>query len=348
MSFLGLNLFRRSGTITTPTPGPVENDEVEEGLDIAISFLGTGAEVEEKLNSSNIITTALAAATPPSQNGSICTTQKPSPSLRKVTFEALNERDYHYSSSPPRVLPPLRALPPSRERPARSILKPFKPSSLNPVTQRTFGSFQEMLHNIVRQLAAGDQKNRIDAYQSFLGAIQAKISVPEQDALLDATPSLLEFVYRDVQNASSQNLQIVTWALKFLATLTRMIPIAEQPEFDGLTSLLDFAITFIEMAVNKAIKDNSVVEKAGIPKVVIHHHLLYLCQKFNPKILTPERAARVLTCLSKIHECVNGNIAKVSPLVIYQKFFEVVPNTMISKPAEWFRNLMNFLLLVKA
>jgi hypothetical protein len=348
MSFLGLNLFRRSGTITAPTPGPIENDEVEEGLDIAISFLGTGTEVEEKLNSANLITTALAAATSPSHNEGIYTTQKASSSLRKVTFESLNECDYHYSSSPSRVLSPLRALPPSRERPARSILKPFKPSSLNHVTQRTFGSFQEMLDNTVRQLAAGDQKNRIDAYQSFLGAIQAKISVPEQDALLDATPSLLEFVYRDVQNASSQNLQIVTWALKFLATLTRMIPIAEQPEFDGLTSLLDFAINFIEMAVNKAIKDNSVVENAGIPKVVIHHHLLYLCQKFNPKILTPERAARVLTCLSKIHERVNGNNVKVYRLVIYQQFFEVVPNTMISKAAEWLPNLFNCLLSNKA
>jgi Rap1-interacting factor 1 N terminal len=348
MSFLGLNLFRRSGAITTPTTAPIENDEVEEGLDIAISFLGTGTEVEERLNSPSIITTALEAATPQSHKENDSSPRKPSSSLRKVTFESLKECDYHYSSSPSRVLSPLRLLPQSREQPAKSILKPFQASSLNTVTPRTFGSFQEMVDNAVRQLAAGDQKSRIDAYQSFLNAVQTKISAPEQDALLDATTSLLEFVYRDVQNASSQNLQIVTWALKFLATLTRMIPVAEQPEFDGLSSLLDFAITFIETAVDKAIKENTVVEKAGIPKVVIHHHLLYLCQRFNPKILTPERAARVLTCLSKIHDRVQGNNVKVYRLIIYQQLFEAIPNTMISRASDWLPNLFNCLLSNKA
>lgn len=191
-----------------------------------------------------------------------------------------------------------------------------------------------MLDSIVKQLAAGDERNKIDAYQAFLSAIQAKISVPDQDALLDATPSLLEFIYRDVQNPSTQNLQIATWALKFLATLTRMIPVSEQPEYDGLSNLLNLSLITIE--------------KEEAPKVIVQHHLLFLGQKLHIKIMTSERAARVLVCLSRIHERVQGNVVKVYRLVIYQQFMENIANVMLSRADDWLPTLFNCLLSNKA
>jgi hypothetical protein len=339
MSFLGNLLFGRQST-TTPISIQIENDEVAEGLDLALSFLESGNEVDQNLNPESVIISTPTVKVPTIFTPTHQQKSGPSPlsrpsSIRKVTFESITEGDFHYSSSPSRVLSPLKPLPSSEERPQRSILKPFRPSSLSSVIRREFESFEEMLDNVVHQLAAGDHRTRIDAYQAFLNAVQAKLTVPEQDALLDATRSLLEFIYRDVQYPSqSTNNPLTTWALKFLANLARTVPITEQQDFDGFGNLLDFS--------------TSILERAEVPKTIIQHHMLYLCQKFNSKILTTERATRILACLNKIHERVQGSNVKVYRLIIYQQYFETIPQVMISKASEWLPNMLNCLLSNKS
>jgi Rap1-interacting factor 1 N terminal len=301
-------------------------DDIEKGLDDTLDFLSSGVEVE--LVVARPKAKSLAAHTPPTSSPEVVDAATRKERLKKVDFAPFIEYDWHSApaySAATLSATPLRPLPPSRERrPVKSILKPFTQATVVSASTKTYDSLPEMLDFTIQQLSGKDATSRLDAYRSCLATMQAFDSVPDTQSLVQNASTLLTFIIRDVRGVTSAplNVPLITASLKFLINLLRIPEVNDCLDVDECGSLVEHSL--------------SVIRDKAAPKAIVQHHLFMLCQqKFSPKVMTADRANRILDALRTIHERVTGNGVKAHRLLIYRRFCDQIPAVMVEKCQNW-------------
>src|ERR1700712_3525116 len=165
-----------------PTPPREDQEDVEQGLDDSLQFLGTEVDLEhESLPSQKQKAPIDTPKQTPTSTPEVVDAAISTGKLKKVDFVPFVEFTFHNS---PKYLSnnlsatPVRPLQPSKERSStRSILKPFSQASVNSASTKKYGSFTEMLESIVQQLAGSDTSSRTDAYKSCVAAMETFDSI---------------------------------------------------------------------------------------------------------------------------------------------------------------------------
>lgn len=237
---------------------------------------------------------------------------------------------------------PLKPLPPSKERHSKlskSILKPFvapTPMDLSenlPVYNHE--NFAAMLESMVQQLASGFRSSRLDAYVSLSGMLKACDGVPDSKAMADKMGLLTQFIQRDLYATSigtkSPDTLLITQALKLLSIFIWTPSISHLLSEDFQSFVLDRAIC--------------ILEDPQMPKAIVNQvmHLLTV-QRFKSRILSTERANRLITALDNIQNHVTGNGIVDSRLVIYKRLLAQVPSVMVSRIADWLDHVFSGML----
>jgi hypothetical protein len=340
----GVNLFR---TLTARPPTPprdTQPDGIEQSLDQAIEFLNSGLEVEN----------SIVAPVPRRPVGDFDTPQRtPNSSLlelqssrvkvstaKKVNFAPFVQWDFHNSPIiPPTVAAiPVKPLAPSRERFShKSILKPFKMATNQPLVKRPYNTLQTMLEETVDALREGDEAARANAYGSCLHTLQDFDSFPDTQSLADHSNALLQFIRRDIETEPTSNpnhSKLAISAIKLLIALIRLPESASWFDPERMADVVEFSV--------------SMVQASTAPKSILTHHLFFLSQqKFNSKIMTAERISRTVTALTTIHEKIPGNGVRAHRLLIYRRFVDQSPTVMRARAGDWIVNLYTSILSQK-
>ncbi|OBT63074.1 hypothetical protein VE03_07459 [Pseudogymnoascus sp. 23342-1-I1] len=236
----------------------------------------------------------------------------------------------------------LRSLPPSSGQKApKSILKPYNGASI-PVARSAAGfdtaaepltdeGFAEMLESVAKQLAGGDRMSRVDAYMSLSGVLKATGDIPDARALRDKMGLLAQFIQRDMtaQLASgAADTVLINNALILLASLfwkTEPLP-------------ADFSVFVLEHAI-------AAFEDPGVSKDVAKHLMFVVGQQnFSAKIMTPERAARVLKATHGVAEHVRGKSIVLGRLGIYRKLLKQAKPALVANN-DWLKDVFEDMLV---
>ncbi|KAI9818713.1 MAG: hypothetical protein M1832_004189 [Thelocarpon impressellum] len=240
----------------------------------------------------------------------------------------------------------LKVLPPSRERTcSKSILKPYDrfipvvpsyPSNqpANTLSAHSYADFPAMLESVLQQLAGEARSARVDAYLLLSGALKYYDDIPDPRAIGEKMGLFMQFIRRDL-NAETPgqtvlDTNLITQALKVLSIFIWTPQICESLADDFMVFVLDQAVT--------------VLEKPSVPKVLVNNYMHLLGQqKFGPKIMSPERANRIITSLSRLDGHVKGNSILGERLVVYQRLLSQAKNVMAARAESWMDHLWSAL-----
>ncbi|OBT71769.1 hypothetical protein VF21_09399 [Pseudogymnoascus sp. 05NY08] len=301
-----------------------------------------------------ILSMGLGTKTPPnaSPKSSAESTTTPSVStpsdrsLKKVGWSIVDEREGSevLNLSSTRLSNQiLRSLPPSSDqKPPKSILKPYNGSTI-PVNRTSLSfdnkstepitdvGFAIMLESVAKQLAGGDRMSRVDAYMSLSGVLKATGNLPDPRALRDKMGLLAQFVQRDMTAqlpSGAADTVLINNALILLASLfwkTEPLP-------------TDFSVFVLEHAI-------ATFEDPQVSKDVAKHLMFVVGQQnFPPKIMTPERAARVLKATHEIAEHVRGKSIVLGRLGIYRKLLKQAKPALVANN-DWLKDMFEDMLV---
>lgn len=312
---------------------PTPPKEISKAVDDAISFLDDSHEIERALSKSLVQRRpSLQAAVPspaPSQESTSTLLSK------KVGF---SPHDI-FHQPPDRVGSPARRVvgrsPSARgTKPLKSILKsthalPLTPddldSKLSYFSPDVPGSFAKMLQSVLNQLASDSMSNRLDAYMTLNGALQAYSDVPDAATLTQKLGILTQFLSRDIAWKTSDgklNTNIVVQALKLTNFLLFNDSIAAALDTDFRCFLVDRSI--------------AVMESTEIPKQIMKAHIHLLAQpKLQCPAMSASRADRILNALQTVDKRCSGNNVISTRLIIYQRLLEQAPTLMLTRIRDW-------------
>ena len=260
--------------------------------------------------------------------------------------------NYHQAPSTinprrPSVDSQLKPLPPSRERKcSKSILKPYDnsllpASSRSPdqpalsVTAHATDNRANMLESALQELAGENRSGRSDAYMTLAGALKYLDDVPNSKQVGDNMALITHFIRRDL-NAKVPGKDVLDTPLIILALKVLTIFILTPQLSDGLTD--EFRSYVLDHAI-------SILENGQTPKALIRHHMHLLGQqKFGSKVLTADRANRIVSSLTKLEDHVKGNGVSGERLVIYQRLLCQAKHVMAARAHEWMPHLFSGLL----
>jgi hypothetical protein len=289
---------------------PKRSLEVDSGINSAIQFLSSCSEVDEVAIKSSAFTGS--EYTPPTNLALKPTTLQ---SARKVKFSNFTDWEYHSSPSPAPVkgLPLIRA-----SRPQKSILKASKAIPLSS-NYTTFATMEEMLEGTVQQLSGSDRSCRIDAYKSCLAFTHAFPPL-ELISAGSLVPALLDRISRDLHSTPTDS-QICVPAMKCLSTLVKSLDQDDLPIMELLSSLIELSISMTQLN--------------DVARILRHHHLFFLTQKFSKKLMTTDRCVRIITSLHHLHRQNNGSATLSLMLTLQRRFIDQYPTIMRAKVPEW-------------
>ena len=234
----------------------------------------------------------------------------------------------------------VRSLPPSRDcKPSKSILKPYKEYTLSgPATgsaEYRERSFPRMLEDVVRELASSSRGSRLDAYQTLNGCLKAYEDLPSPEAMEEKMPLLMDFIRRDLSTGTPEggihDTQLMTQVLKLLTIFLWMPKMAAM-----LTD--DFCIFVLNQSI-------SVLTDPKISKALVNHYMhLLAAQRFHSKVLTDDRANRLLNILRDITVHVKGNGVVGQRLMVYRTLLAQANAVMLRRVEEWMEHLFSGML----
>ena len=327
-----------------PAQPPTPPRHISQAVDDAITFLDDSHEIDRALSK------ALVQRRPSLQ------TEAPSPAAsqdstatstaKKVGFSPHTICHHHpghdrLNSPGARVV---KRSPSSKSsKPLKSILKfahapPPTPddieSKLSYFSPDVPGSFGKMLQSVLSQLASQSVSNRLDAYMSLNGALQAYSDVPEPATLVKNLALLTQFLARDVawkNDDGKLHTNIVFQALKLTNALIFNDSVFAALDYDFRCFLIDRSIT--------------VLESSEIPKQIMKAHIHLLAQqKLQSSAMTLQRADRLLSTLQTIEQRCSGNSVISSRLVIYQRLLEQAPTLMLTRARDWLEQTFHCML----
>ena len=249
-------------------------------------------------------------------------------------------KDTEASSRTTPSAPKLKLLPPSRScRSSKSILKsverrhPLGLSDPNTtksagVSTNKFDTFAEMLESVVQQLASEDGDLRLDAYIVLMGTLKDHDEIPDLKNFKEKMTIFMHFLRRDMDCSTSSkqfDTNITSQALKVLLMILRVPQLTASLNDDFRSFVIDRSIIALQ--------------NHNTPKVLVTHYLYVLAQQsFTNKVLTPERASKIIKVLGRIDSHVKGNSVLVSRLLIYQRLLDRTQAVMIVKMKDWIGN----------
>ena len=236
--------------------------------------------------------------------------------------------------------PLLKPLPPSRERTSsKSILKPsdhlIQISLLSGQPAHKYNSFAQMLESVVQQLAGGARAPKIDAYGNLSGTLKAYDGVPDLPAMAAKMDLLTQFLRRDMttrtEETGSWDTTLITQALKLLMIFLSTRDISACLSDDFRAFVLDHS--------TQAIQD------ASMPKILINHYMHILAtQRFSPKVMTAERANRLMLVLRDLEDRFKGNGIIGQRLMIYEQLLRKAKSVLVSHTATWMEHVLTAML----
>ena len=234
----------------------------------------------------------------------------------------------------------VRSLPPSREcKPSKSILKPYKENPLsdpaNESADHRQRSFPRMLEDVVRELTSSSRGSRLDAYQTLNGCLKAYDDLPSPEAIEEKMPLLMDFIRRDLTTGTPEggihDTQLMTQVLKLLTIFLWMPKLAHLLDDEFCIFILHHSTT--------------VLADKKSPKVLVNHYMhLLATQKFHSKILTDDRANRLLNILRDITTYVKGNGVVGQRLMVYRTLLTQANTVMLRRVEEWMEHLFSGML----
>lgn len=248
-------------------------------------------------------------------------------SQKKVEWSASTEYKEHIIPSSRASHKRLRPLPPSNGKPTKSILKPyngvvaFEPQSATKKlsSPHTFLNFAIMLESVVKQLAGSDRNSRIDAYVTLNGVLKAAGNIPDSNALKAKLGLITQFIQRDISAktaSGSFDTVIVNHALTLLASLLWKHEIAECFNTEFCTEMIEHAI--------------AAFEGSSYSKDVVKVLLFVIGQQsFSSRVMTTERAGRLLAALQDIERRFRGRSIVLGRITIYRKLLKQARQSLL-------------------
>ena len=220
-------------------------------------------------------------------------------------------------------------------KPSKSILKsssnlpPSDPPSHESLTPKK-QDLTSMLDDLIRQLTNPGLSTRFDAYMALNGCLKAYKDLPSQRSLVDKMPLLTKFIHRDLSEVEieekARNTQLVLEAVKLVTTFLWSPTLGE--------SLPD---TFQSFILNHAI---SAIANGNTPKTLSVQYLhLLTVQNFRPKIMTTEKASRLLVALQTIEDRATSKRVVASRFLIYKRLVGQAKSSMIAHVGDWIDHL---------
>ena len=236
-----------------------------------------------------------------------------------------------------------KRLPPSRERKTsytRSILKPFAQSIITNLSAggclpHSYKNFAAMLESVVQQLAGESRSSRLDVYLVLSGTLKAYGDLPDRKAIADKMGLLMQFIRRDMC-ATTPDTGVIDTVL-VVQTLKLLIIFIWTPELSDYLS-----DDFQSFVVDRSIY---VLEEHQMPKAIVTHHMhLLATQRFKSRVMTTDRANRLITNLDQIQDRVKGNGIIGQKMIIYQRLLEQVQPIMVSRVSDWIDHVFSGML----
>lgn len=302
-----VTMFSVTSSVRPPTP-PKESGKV---LEDTIRFLDTTTPLSptaQNLSSFSKHSLSELATPPPSSPPSspIAIRSKQTRFVSQPSFiETNTERDIFQ-----RVQGLKKITPSGQRRATKSILKAYDPSVLSsdssdedpssaPISSRTFPSLSAMLESVIQQLAGGPRSSKMDAYLATSNALKSSEPALDVDALGSKIPLLEDFIRRDVvalnPSTGSTDVKLAVQSLRLTSILLSTF---DKPAHR-------FTNDFLGYLIDRSIY---IISTPGLPKELIMTHLQLLTQdKVNTKVMSPDRASKILVALSDIHTRVSGN-----------------------------------------
>ena len=232
----------------------------------------------------------------------------------------------------------VRFIPPSKEcRSSRSILKSYDAAiqsgrDLLTTHERTF---PEMLDDVCRGLASALRSSRLDAYMTLNNCLKTYKDTPDGQAMEEKMTLLADFIRRDlstdITETGFQDMQLMTQALKLVTTFLWTPNIATMLQDDFCSFLLDRSIDMIG--------------DPNTTKTLVNHYMYLLAtQNFRSKIMTNERASRLLGSLQEITTHVKGNGVVGQRLIIYRRLLSQAKPLMVARVYDWVDHLFSGML----
>lgn len=227
-------------------------------------------------------------------------------------------------------------------RPIRSILKrsgsllASDPLSSDPAPLDD-RDFPTMLEEMMRGLASPDVSARFDAYMVINGCLKTYKDLPSRQALVEKLPLLTGFIQRDLSEVKSTESprasQLVAEAVRLTTTLLWSDPTKNTLSHGFQSFILNHAV--------------SATASLGTSKNLLNQYLFLLStQDFGPKVMTKEKANRLLTGLQGIEERFKSKSVTANKVAIYKKMLrqEQARLVMTARASDWMDHLFSCLL----
>lgn len=231
----------------------------------------------------------------------------------------------------------IRSIPKSRDcKSSRSILKPYELAvqTDNPGAPSHLTNFPKMLDDICRQLASPSGGMRLDAYMALNNCLKAHKDLPDRLTMGQKMPLLTDYIRRelsvDVTNTATVDTHLITQAVKLLTIILGTPDLASMLRDDFRTFVVERSISMIEHNVSKAL--------------VNHYMNVLATQNFTSKIMTADRAGRLLGGLKDLTSRVKGNGVVGQRLVIYRRLLSQANSLMIMQVNDWVDHLFSGML----
>lgn len=254
-----------------------------------------------------------------------------------------------YKDPPDYALPVTATRPPSHlsapspvpNRPIKGILKPAPSQDLLPSShshQLLDGpvapqNIIQMLDSTIKQLAGPDRDSKLDAYMVLSRALKASDNLPDRVALLAKMSLFMHFIERDVTSKTDTgalDTSLVNHALTLLATFLHFPAIAS-------TLTNDFGLFLMDHAIRS-------FEDVAMPKDVIRHLMQVVAlQNFSAKVMTPDRAGRLIAALHRMEDHLTGKSIIMSRLYIYKRLVKQTRASMVAH-SDWMMDLFSDML----
>ncbi|KAL9102739.1 MAG: hypothetical protein Q9163_002136 [Psora crenata] len=234
----------------------------------------------------------------------------------------------------------LRPLPPSRDcKSSKSILKPSaEVTTVDGAKDFTLdnSSLPAMLRSAIQHMSSDSRASRLDAYSSLLACLSTYEDEPSVEELAGSVAEITGRMRRDLSTRASSedgpmDVQLATQALKlltyFLCTPSLAFNVPEE-----------FQLFIIERSLSS-------LEEENCPKILVSHYMHLLeRQKFGPKVITLERANKLLSTLDTMTIRVRGNRIVSHRIMIYHRLLGQAKSLMASRVESWIDHLIAGLL----